>query len=293
MNRMKKIAALLLVCVLVFALAGCGKMTPEKLTVKLVESTTGKTMTQATTTMDIEMDMTIGAAGMTTEMGMDVNYVMNMKMQADPYLVYADLAMDMAMEAMGQTMEETVNSEIYVELVDGQIVGYVFDESTGSWQTSDVDMTEMLESVGKNMDYTFMKDMIPEIVLDEEKQTMNGKEVYVVRMTITGEQMQKATGGAVDMGSILGQAGLDVEMDFSALSVPTVMYIDAETYLPVRVEMEMIGMDEMMKSMLNQMILGGMEGIEMDVTIPVCKVVYENISFDPVEVPEIPAEAKN
>ena len=264
-------------------------MTVEKLALKMVEATSGKMMTQATTTMDLELDMTMSQTGRSMDMGMDIHYLMDMKMQADPYRLYGDITMDMAMDVMGQSMEQTLNSRTYMELADGKAVSYVYDETTGIWQKTEVDV---MDSVTAGMDYGFLKDMIPEITMDEEIQTLNGTEVYVLRMTITGAQMQNAMGGAVDMESMLGQAGLNGELDFSVMSVPTVMYVDAKTYLPVKMEMEIMGMGEVMKSMMGQMV-GAMDGMGLDISIPVCKVVYENIGFDPVEVPEVPAEARN
>ena len=294
MKKMNRIAALVLALVMLLALTGCGKMTTEKLVLKMVEATGGKMMTQATTTMDLElgMKMTMEQMGLNMDLAMDIAYRMDMKMQPDPYRMYGDITMDMAMERMGQTMNETLNSQTYMELADGKVKNYVYDESTGIWLSEEVDVAEMMDSIAKGMDYSFLKDMIPEITMDEETQVLNGKEVYVLRMTITGAQMQNAMGGAVDMESMLGQAGLNGELDFSALEVPTVMYVDATTYLPVKMEMEIIGMGEMMKSMMGQMV-GAMDGMGLDISIPVCKVVYENIGFDPVEVPEVPAEARN
>ena len=292
MKYTKRISLILVLSLLILALAGCGKMTTEKLALKMVEATGGKTMTQATTTMELVLDMTMGQGGMNMDLGMDVTCRMDMKMQADPYLMYGEISMDMAMEILGQTMEETVNTKNYMELVDGKAVSYTYDESTGTWQSTEVDVEEAMGYVKEGMDYSFMKDMIPEIILEEETQTLNGTEVYVLRMTITGEQMQKAMGGAVDMESMLGQAGLEGELDFSALEVPAVIYVDAKTYLPVKMEMEIAGMGEMMQSMMGPM-LGAAEGMELDLDIPVCKVVYENIGFDPVEIPELPAEARN
>jgi len=203
--------------------------------------------------------------------------------------------MDMAMEIMGQTMEEKVKTKTYMELADGKVVNYVYDENTGTWQSNEVDVAaamEDMEDMKKGMDYSFLKDMIPEITMDEETQMLNDTEVYVLRMTITGQQLQSAMGGAVDLETMLGQAGLNGELDISVLEVPTVIFVDAKTYLPVKIELEMIGMGEMMESMMGQMV-GAVEGMGLELSIPVCKVVYENIGFDPVQVPEIPEEARN
>ena len=120
MKYTKRISLILVLSLLILALAGCGKMTTEKLALKMVEATGGKTMTQATTTMELVLDMTMGQGGMNMDLGMDVTCRMDMKMQADPYLMYGEISMDMAMEILGQTMEETVNTKNYMELVDGK-----------------------------------------------------------------------------------------------------------------------------------------------------------------------------
>jgi len=75
MRKIRRISLVLAVAVLILALTGCGGMTTEKLALKMVDAAGGKIMTQATTTMDLELDMTMGQGGMNMELGMDVKVV--------------------------------------------------------------------------------------------------------------------------------------------------------------------------------------------------------------------------
>ena len=289
MKNVRRISLVLVLSVLILALSGCGEMTTEKLAAKMVQATAGKTMTQMTMDMELEMDIDLEQAGMAFEMGMDMDYRMNMKMQSDPYAAYGDITLDMNMDLLGQNMDVSETMQMYMVMEDGKLVNYTHADSTGAWERQEAELKDAAQS----LDYSFLKDMIPEITLDEEKQTLNGREVYVIRLTLTGEQMQRVMNGAGGMQDALGQMGMDGELDMTSLTVPAVFYVDAQSFLPVQIEMEISGMGEMMDSMVSGLLGAGAEGISMKVEIPTCRMVCTNIGFDPVEIPELPAEAKN
>ena len=82
-------------------------------------------------------------------------------------------------------------------------------------------------------------------------------------------------------------------MDISSLNVPVIYYIDAENYQIVRVELSLAGMNDMLNDILEQaMAESGEESYGMTMTIIECEIVCSDISYDPVEVPELPDEAK-
>ncbi len=288
MKNVRRISLVLVLSVLILALSGCGQMTTEKLAAKMVQATAGKTMTQMTMDMELEMDIDLEQAGMTLGMGIDMDYQMNMKMQSDPYAAYGDITMDMNMDMLGQIMDVSETMQMYMVMEDGKLVNYTHADSTGAWERQEAEL-----DAAQGMDYSFLKEMIPQITLDEEKQTLKGREVYVIRLTLTGEQMQSVMNGSGGMQDALGQMGMDGELDMTSLTVPAVFYVDAQSFLPVQIEMEISGMGEMMDSMISGLVGAGAEGVSMKVEVPTCRMVCTNIGFDPVEIPELPAEAKN
>ena len=241
---MKKIKILLAAGFMGIALTGCG-MNAEKLVDEMAAATEGKQMTQATTTM--EMDMSMEAEGVSMDMSMDM--VMDIQASNDPYASYTN--METTVDVAGQQTSEVI--QLYSIEEDGALVNYVYTESTDSWEKQDLGMS-MDDIASQTADYNWLleKAKSEELTLEEDTQTVNGKEVYVTNCTLEGEEIQKAFEGIGSMTDMFEQAGMG-EIDFTALSVPTTYYIDKETFLPVKMEMDIEGMDEMMDELLANM----------------------------------------
>lgn len=286
MKRTKAIALLLTLSILILALSGCGKMTTEKLAVKMADAVQDRQMAQSTMEMEMDISFNLEQMGMSLDMALAVDYIMDMKMASDPYELYSETVMNMNMEFLGQSEELTEKIKTHVVMEDGKLVSYVYSDTTGSWERQEME----LDQIPANLDYSFLTEKLAELVMDEEKQELDGREVYVVRITLTGEEMQDALNSASGLPETFSNMGI-TDLDMSTLRIPTVFYVDAKTYLPVQIEMELTGMDEMMNSLLSSA-LGSVDGLA-EVSITNCRAVYKNISFDPVEVPEVPAEAKN
>lgn len=288
MKHTRRIALVLALSLLILCFAGCGKMTTEKLAGKMVTATAGKIMTQMDAEMDLEMDFAVGEGEMVMEMGFDIGYEMAMKMSREPFAGYGDIKVDMSMGVLGQNVDISETMQLYVVLEDGKLVSYTHTDSLDSWDSQEAPDTE---AATQTLDYSFLTEMIPEITLEEEKAMLGDREVYVIRLTMTGEQMQKALGENSALTDALSQTGIDGQIDFSALTVPAVFYVDAETFLPAQIELEITGMGEMMQSMVTALPNLGLEGDSVQIAVPVCRMVVKNISFDPVEVPALPEEA--
>lgn len=290
MKHARRIALVLALSLLILCLAGCGRMTAEKLAGKMVTATAGKVMTQMDAEMDLEMDFAVSDGEKLMEMGFDIGYEMAVKMRQEPFAGYGDIKLDVSMDLLGQNVNiSSETMQLYMVLEDGKLVSYTHTDSTDSWDSQEAPDTE---AATQTMDYSFLTQMIPEITLEEEKAVVGDREVYVIRLTMTGEQMQKALGENSALTDALSQAGIDGQIDFSALTVPAVFYVDAETFLPVQIELEIAGMGEMMQSMVTALPNMGLEGDSVQISVPVCRMVVKNISFDPVEVPALPEDIR-
>lgn len=289
---MKKIVALALTVVMVLGLlAGCEKpMDAKTLTQKMDEAM--KDTTAMAAKMDMEMEFTIGVSGMTMTMGMDM--VMDVKGNMDTGAAYAD--MEVSVEALGQS--EAVEMEMYAATEDDKMVSYVYESTTDSWTKSETaGMFESLEQF-QGAGTTYAEFPEEGMTLAKEKETVNGKECYVLTVEMDGTYFQDAMTASMEAA----MAELDEEskailesIDWSKLSATMVYHVDAETFEAVQLSGELLGMGDVMNSMFAGVMgeMMGMDGAEMELTVdvPTCKFSMTDVVYNDVEIPTVPQEA--
>ncbi len=240
-------------------------------------------ISQANTNMELEMS--ISMEGVTIDIDM-VSSGMTM-LQMDPYKSYTYAEMTMTM--IGQ--QETVVSESYIIAEDGKLVTYSYDGSTGLWSKADTGMSEA-DVAGQSTNYAWMKEKpVSDYVIDTQLHNIGGRDAYKIEFDITGEEMNQSLSGMPGVTDMLSENGMG-DIDMSALNVPTVYYIDAENYQILQMECNIEGMGEWMNEMMS--LLGAdasMADYQMDFNIGKCSMLYTDISYDPVEIPALPAEA--
>lgn len=281
---------LVFVLLLGLLLTGCGTpepteppteppMTAERLVQEMLTATAANPIT--TSTVDMEMGITVSAKGVTMEMGMDMTSV-NMT-SLEPYAGYAELTM--TMDILGE--QTTQITRQYMMEQDGDVVSYMNVDGTNTWDkvVLDMDMDQLMQ---ESQDYQYLTQSADALHLDEVTQQLDDQEVYVLRIDLQGPQMQEALQSMGTLQDLLVDTGM--EFDFSALTVPTVYYIDAQTYLPVRMEMDIQGMGEMMTGMIGSLL--GDTAAGMEIEIPTFKAVYREIGYGPAEIPAVPAEGR-
>lgn len=289
---MKKWIALILALMMAMVLTACGEpepteppteppMTARQLIQELNAASADKQVTAATTEIELSLSVSSGDAAM--EMGM--NLTMEQKSSAEPYASYGEITM--TMDIAGEQTVETYQQ--YLQEEDGSIVSYSHTDSTNKWEKLDMGvLTDELKD--QAMNYDMLEALADEqVMLDENSKTVDGREVYVLQCTFTGEQTQEAMDSFSGLEDLLAVADMG-EIDFSALTMPATYYIDAETMLPVRMEIEIQGMDEMMAGLLAASL--GADGAEVEIEIPVFRAVYSGIGYEPVEVPVVPDEGR-
>lgn len=293
---MKKTIALMLVLALL--LSGCGgaskpteapttepttiptepPMDAKTLTSEMMAASEGKTATKMTTEMVMDAQIVMEAMDMSYGMAMDV--AMDMMVQEDPTRMYME--MDMDIKVMGE--ETAQNMQIYGSVEDGAVVTYAYDAVNDQWAKSESD--ELLSSMDSmEIDLTYLQ-AIPEegMTLEENTRQMDGREVYVLHYVLTGDQMDDA-----GMGDILGAAGMN-GVDFTGFEVPYTVYVDSETFLMVASEVELGAADALMNSAVASILGAGGDAVDMQIDLQEFRVAIRNISYEPVEVPQVPEE---
>ena len=293
---MKKIVALALCLVMVMGLmSGCEKaMDLDTLIQKMDEA--GKTVTATGMNAELEMEMKMTVTGMTMNMGMDME--MEIKTKSDLSAMYMD--MEMNMEAMGES--DKTNTEIYGVMEDGVMVSYAHDDASDIWvrstQENYGDMMNQFAGMQQSLGQ-FPKELM---VLAEEKVTVNDRACYALTVNMSGEQFQTYMSDYMGtmMSQLTGTGELDEEtlamvekLDWTGMSASCAYHVDAETFLPLDMEMEILGMGDVMNDLLGTLMLGMDAGeMEFSIDVPAMKIFARNMVYnEAVEVPAVPQEA--
>lgn len=251
---------------------------------QMVNEALGKTMTYADSTMEMEMSISMEGLSLDIDMmAMGKNLV-----QTDPYMAYS--SMDITINMLGQ--EETVSSESFVVLENGSLVTYTYDGESDYWSVLDTGMTEadILEQQEASYEWLAGKS-VSDFVVDSELYDINGKDAYRIEVELTGEEMNRTLNGMSGITEMFDEMGLE-DLDMSCLTVPSVYYVDAESYEIVQMEISIEGMDEMLNDMMYSLLVGTDPDYDMEFVIGKFSMVYSNISYEPVEMPELPDVAQ-
>lgn len=311
---MKKIVALTLCLVMILGLlSGCQKaMDVKTLTQKMDEAM--KTVTAQGGDAEIDMELKLGSSGVTMGMALDMD--MDMKAKMDFSQFYVDAAI--SMEMLGQTEEMAM--EVYASMEDGNMVTYMYESETETWVKSAMEGYAELMTQAQEQSQAQSMSGIPaeKMTLDKEKVTINDRECYVLSMDLDGEYFKSLMDESMDemlaqMDEEMAKISEELDeaeaeqfksmlegfknMDWSALSAKGVYHVDAETFLPVEMTVEILGMGEVMQNMLTSMLAELMieiDSAELDLTIdiPTFKMAMKNMTYnEAVEIPAVPQEA--
>ena len=284
MKNMKKALALVLVFAMLFVVAGCGNkdnggskadLTAREVSDKMIEAMSKVESIQNDVTFKMDINMAISADGESLDMGMAMDMDMQTISSTNPVAAYSKAVM--VMDYMGES--ETQTTETYLVEEDGEYVTYTLSDDY--WSRSVVDAEEKDQLVN-GVDYSYLKELKDEeLNLAKEIQKIDDKETYVLSFSVSGDYMAKQ---GMDMEELMG-----LGVDMSDISFPMTMYIDTESFLPVRVTIDMESMSDMIDQMMAES-MGDM-GVEMKMEVK-CENFVSNMTYN-VEVPAVPAEAKD
>ena len=304
---MKKIVALALCLVMVLGLmTGCQKGIDAK-TVYQNMSEAVKTVTAQSADVEMDLEMKMSTMGMTVTIGM----VMDMTSMVKSDLSSAYMDMSMEMKALGET--EEMKMEMYGTMEDGALVYYTYDSTEDLWVKTSMDEYADMMNKLKGMSMQFTDVTSDSLFLAKLPETINDRKCYKLTEQINGESIQELMGDYMTtaLNQMTGTEELDEEsmaqleavmkeLDWSKLSGSVVYYVDTESFLPVEMSMEILGLGDVFNSMIGAL----MEQIaaeyeeyaeeipEFSVEIPAFKITSKNMSYnDDVQIPELPQEA--
>ena len=304
---MKKIVALALCLVMVLGLmTACQKgMDAKTVYQNMTEAVKAVTAQSADVEMDLEMKMS--TMGMTMTIGAVLD--MTSMVKSDLSAMYMDMSMEM--KALGQT-EET-KMEMYGTVEDGALVYYIYESTEDMWiKTAADEYADMMEQFnGLTMDLTNVTS--ESLFLAKLPETINDRKCYKLTEQIDGAVIQDQMGDYMVefLNQMTGTEELDEEsmaqleavlkgLDWTKLSGSMVYYVDTESFLPVEMSIEILGMGDVFNSMISALLEQAAaeyeeyaeEIPEFSIEIPTFKITSKNMSYnDDVQIPALPQEA--
>ena len=284
MKTMKRAMLLLLAFAMLFTLAACAgpaddtaeepEMTAELLLEKTAEAMEGRAVTAAHAAVVLDADITAGSE--TMNMAMDMT--MDLLSSTDPYAAYVD--MDTNISMMGETMSEAY--EMYMTVEDDKVMAYYYMEAYDYWSSTEIGSYSEIVA-GAQSDFSWMLEKT-EATLSETTETVDGTEVYVLDLVITAVLMEAVIGSMQNSLDTYGMG--EMSMD----DIPVTLRIDAKSYTIRQMDINMMSMEGMMNEMMSSMGMG--EDASTGVVFNEFTYVFSGMSYEAVEVPAVPAEAK-
>lgn len=293
---MKKVTRHMILGVVLFSLClaavGCGKeMTAEELVKKMEQASKGKTITATDMLLDMDASCAMNVFG--SEMDMELAMGIDAKMQVnpEPYQSYTTGTISMTM--MEESFETPIES--YITLEDDHVVVYTYVDMNDEWSFEESEMTAedyqkyLLSAENLNV-------QAAQVSLEKNTKKINDREVYVLQVLYTGEQLQSIIGQFGGSG-VVGTETMDISgVSLEGITFPATCYVDTQTFLPIQLEMDLKESGEVVNYLFGQG-FGILELQELgvgDIALTVSNYLIElkNIEYDVQDIKEVPMDAK-
>lgn len=231
----------------------------------------------------LSVDTRIGTSGISMRMGLELER--DVSMSNSPFSLFVSSKTNMIM-ADAEISEST---QFYCRKEDSLLTAYLHLDSMDVWLRSQSE--EQPSSVLRNYWLTGYP-AGPEtdaLTVAEETQYLDGREVYAMSYVVSGATHAAYLYDALE--AFLGPVSL-AELDLSVVELPTTYYIDAQTFYPVQIVMEFHGIDQLIRQILQTQGTSLPNGDMVEPLVEVSKYRLEirNISYEEVDVPQVPEE---
>lgn len=290
---MKKRLILITAATATLFLTGCSQnMTKEKLLQEMSTATEEKQISSMS--LEVDFDMGIGSDGFSLNMGMDMD--MDAKIHTEAKEAY--LSMNIGASMLGETTDYSM--EMFILPEGDDYVCYLYNASSDSWEKEIYDDVALLFDTSDSDDLSILDVMdINDITLAKDKETIDDTKVYTLSYTLAGEtletlfedsdifeQFEEAFETDDDLVDLF-------DVDWKALSVPVTLYVDAETYLPVQIDMDIEGLDTLIAPLVDEIMLLSGTDVDVDISFDTFHLMMNHLGYDAPELPELPDEALN
>lgn len=231
------------------------------------------------TRMIMNMDMTIGANG--EEQSMESVTTMDMAWFNEPLKI----RMEMTVEAEG----ESTDMSVYAVEEDGVFMMYANDGS--GWQSQEVGRADLEEFDARESMVSSIGD--GSIYKAEGEEQMDGVKAYKYSYVLTEEETKESmlSSGALDSVTSLGLDESQMESLLDGLGdITTYVWIDAETLYPIKYEMDMTEVSNVLMGRIAEIMSEQLEGVTMSVSK--MEIIMTCSNFNNVADFSVPDEAK-
>ena len=286
--KIKKLLAVVLCILMLVSLCACGKMTVERLVADMAKALADTNSFAGTMNMGMEISLSI------LGQSMDISMTMDTEVSFHDNVNYSKGIMTTTMTGLD---DEVVETEGYTVMEGDTFTTYSL--SDGKWTKMEMQKPEIKTSLD-TIKMLIDPENIGKIVLQEELDTYNGKEVYVLTISdcnypeLASEYVNSQFGdlfgdvemSEIDLSGIVMQVTLKVYKDTKLPAVLTVDFGDSMTTVMDSV------MDAMMGALSGEIegfdISGIFEQIEMNVDVPamMTTITFDEYNIDPIVVPK-------
>ncbi len=252
-------------------------------------------------TMDVNLDAALNMSDGTNTSNMPFTAAGSMQIDytLDPIAMKMDGSFDVAALSEGQT----IPIESYMTTgEDGTMTMYVKDPTSGAWaaqsDNSGINMKELMDSTtGQSMSFGELAEWGLNFELAPEAADVNGTECYLLSGTIDSAALNTIIQKTSETTGEDLTADENVSMVlslFDGIVMNIEYYVDASTYLPAKMHMDLNGSDlTTINAFINQIMAGavseGAAATTVDLVLNDCS-VDATISYNSVDEIVIPDE---
>lgn len=269
MKRIKRIALLPMLLALLFALTACG-LTPEKVLQKTEAAMAEQPLSGFHAAM--EADVSVNVAGTVTEVKMSLGA--DILFSPETFSLYADV--DIVYNDVAQSMQ------LYHLMENGKSTLYVYDPANDLWSRSALDITPPAGTPEGTQQNGLDSSLF---TLTEDVALPDGTTAHQLSCTIDATMAEDYEEAAAELGK---QFGMD-NLDLSQMRIPMNLFVDTETFLPVKAELSIEGLNETIAPILSTLLGASGEGIEFNMGD--IKLSLTKLRFGEQTVPQLPKDA--
>lgn len=271
--------------------------TAESVMQKMQEASSAAEGTTMDMNMNVDVAVNIGDGQTTSTLPVKVTADYAGTVSMDPLATQMDMNMNLSALGQGQNMKMKLYG---VTNENGEFETYVYTEDAATGESGwsydaakGLNITELMD-MSKSFDYSTMADWGLTYELAPEAADFNGTECYLLTTTLDASTLSTV----LDKVALL--SGQDITSDENVAMVLSMLdglklniqyYVDAATYLPVNMHMDMAGSDLTTINAMIQALVAGTDESGSTTT----EVVLNDVSIDaattygavaPIEVPQ-------